>query len=61
MPQVTVWLDEAKTDALTQFALAERRRVADQAALIIERALARRAKQTAPAEPRTPTAASSEA
>ena len=42
MPGVTIWLDEAKIGALSQFAMAERRRVADQAAVIIENVLAER-------------------
>ncbi len=51
MPRVTVWLDETKVSALTQLAMAERRRPADQAAVIIERAL------TEPATPQSKEAA----
>ncbi len=45
MPRITVWLDEAKVEALRQLAIIERRRTADQAAVVIEEALQSRSKE----------------
>jgi hypothetical protein len=42
MPRVTVWLDDKHVTALGVVALAERRRPADQAAVLLEEALAKR-------------------